>query len=58
MLKVSAMRKEIQNVFDESLVVSQSSGVFTIDFRGRAFEVGQGTGLVISLVPMSKIMVS
>ena len=40
------MRKEVQNVFDESLVVSQSSGVFTItDLQGRALEVGQGTGL-------------
>ena len=37
------MREAVQNAFDDSLVVSQSSGQFTItDLQGRAFEISQG----------------
>ena len=41
----NAMTKEIGGIFDESLSVSQSSGVFTVtDSQGRALVVQQGDG--------------
>ena len=41
----SAMTKEIGIIFDESLTVSQSSGVFTItDAQGRSLSIEQGNG--------------
>jgi len=40
-----AMREEIQSVFDDSISVTESSGVFTIeDAQGRYLEVSQGAG--------------
>ena len=39
------MREAIQNAFDDSLVVSNSSGQFTIeDAQGRSLEISQGEG--------------
>ncbi len=40
-----AMREELQSVFDDSITVTQSSGVFSIeDAQGRYLEVSQGAG--------------
>ena len=41
----NAMTKELGNIFDESVTVSQSSGVFTItDAQGRSLSIEQGNG--------------
>ena len=41
----NAMTKELGNTFDESVTVSQSSGVFTItDAQGRSLSIEQGNG--------------
>ncbi len=41
----NAMTKELGNIFDESVSVSQSSGVFTItDAQGRSLSIEQGNG--------------
>ena len=39
------MTKEINGMFDDSLTISQTAGVFTVtDAQGRALVVGQGDG--------------
>ena len=41
----NAMTKEINGMFDDSLTISQTAGVFTVtDAQGRALVVGQGDG--------------
>jgi len=42
---VTGMRNELQSQFDDSITVTQSSGVFTIeDAQGRSMSIGQGDG--------------
>ena len=39
------MREAVQNAFDDSISVAQSSGQFTIqDAQGRSLEISQGDG--------------
>ena len=43
--QTTSMREAIQNAFDDSLVVSNSSGQFTVeDAQGRSLEISQGEG--------------